>query len=84
MWRSRCYEYYDGFHNLLMELYFDPRTGQIMCRDTGRLTSIRMRAGYITHGSLEYYYIYEESDMEPAYCLELDHNGGPPVLVIYS
>ncbi len=31
-----------------MELYFDPRTGQIMCRDTGRLTSIRMRAGLFT------------------------------------
>jgi len=49
--------------------------------DEGRLV---YRYGYITHGSLEYYYIYEESDMEPAYCLELDHNGGPPVLVIYS
>lgn len=30
--------------------------------------------GYITHGSLEYYYIYED-DM-PAYCLCLDYNGG--------
>lgn len=30
--------------------------------------------GYITHGSLEYYYIYE--DDTPAYCLCLDYNGG--------
>ena len=30
--------------------------------------------GYITHGSLEYYYIYE--DDTPTYCLCLDYNGG--------
>lgn len=31
-------------------------------------------SGYITHGGLEYYYVYKD-DM-PAYCLCLDYNGG--------
>lgn len=31
--------------------------------------------GYITHGSLEYFYIYgEKSDARPDYCLVIDHN----------
>lgn len=29
---------------------------------------------YITHGSLDYYYIYEEDETVPSYCLALDHN----------
>ncbi|MDE7321144.1 MAG: hypothetical protein K2N73_00175 [Lachnospiraceae bacterium] len=32
--------------------------------------------GYITHGSLEYYYLYQDDHEKPAYCLELDHNLG--------
>lgn len=32
--------------------------------------------GYITHGKLEYYYIYENEEEKPAYCLILDHNVG--------
>ena len=32
--------------------------------------------GYITHGALEYYYIYEGEGKNPAYCLEIDHNLG--------
>lgn len=32
--------------------------------------------GYITHGALEYYYIYEGEGKKPAYCLEVDHNVG--------
>ena len=37
-------------------------------------------SGYITHGWLEYYYIYEDGDGgsadQPAYVLEIDHNMG--------
>ncbi len=37
-------------------------------------------SGYITHGFLEYYYIYEDGDGriadQPAYVLEIDHNMG--------
>ncbi len=29
---------------------------------------------YITHGSLDYYYIYTDDSQDPAYCLEIDHN----------
>lgn len=32
--------------------------------------------GYVTHGKLEYYYIYEDEGAQPVYCLELDYNGG--------
>ncbi len=32
--------------------------------------------GYITHGKLEYYYIYTNEGDKPAYCLTLDHNVG--------
>lgn len=32
--------------------------------------------GYITHGDLEYYYIYEDEGEIPAYCLMIDHNMG--------
>lgn len=39
-------------------------------------------SGYITHGWLEYYYIYEDGDGgiadRPAYVLEIDHNMGCP------
>lgn len=31
---------------------------------------------YITHGSLEYYYIYDDAGREPAYALYLDNNLG--------
>lgn len=31
--------------------------------------------GYITHGSLEYYYIYTDNSKKPAYCLCLDWAG---------
>lgn len=33
-------------------------------------------SGYITHGYIEYYYIYEDESNKPAYCLYLDHNSG--------
>lgn len=31
---------------------------------------------YVTHGSVDYYYIYEEESEIPAYCLIIDHNTG--------
>ncbi len=31
---------------------------------------------YITHGSLNWYYIYEDDDKIPEYVLYMDHNGG--------
>lgn len=34
------------------------------------------KKGYITHGSLEYYYFYNGKGKKPAYCLILDHNLG--------
>lgn len=41
--------------------------------------------GYITHGSLLYYYFYEDSGRKPKFCLELDDNLGYyiPVMVKY-
>lgn len=33
-------------------------------------------SGYITHGELEYYYIYEDEGKMPAYCLCIDYGGG--------
>lgn len=33
-------------------------------------------SGYITHGELEYYYIYEGKKDIPKYCLQIDHNMG--------
>lgn len=31
---------------------------------------------YVTHGSVDYYYIYEEEGEIPVYCLIIDHNTG--------
>lgn len=42
--------------------------------------------GYITHGHLEYYYIYTDNEMIPTYCLCLDymHNSKVPDFTIYT
>ena len=42
--------------------------------------------GYITHGHLEYYYIYTGNEMTPTYCLCLDDNLGAkyPDFTIYT
>ncbi|MDE7477663.1 MAG: hypothetical protein K2M91_06905, partial [Lachnospiraceae bacterium] len=42
--------------------------------------------GYITHGMLEYYYIYEDESEKPAYLLELDYDLGYaiPSIVHYN
>lgn len=41
--------------------------------------------GYITHGSLLYYYLYDDEGRKPKYCLKLDDNLGYyiPVMVQY-
>ena len=41
--------------------------------ENGRVT---YENGYITHGELEYYYIYGDEGEKPLYCLALDHNAG--------
>ena len=40
---------------------------------------------YITHGSIEYYYIYDGDNMQPKCCLSLDQNMGysVPEMIIY-
>lgn len=40
------------------------------------LGRVEYERAYITHGSLEYYYIYTDESDEPAYSLYLDHNLG--------
>ena len=42
--------------------------------------------GYITHGSLDYFYIYEGNSSVPKYCLTLDfmNESWMPVLVEYN
>ena len=33
-------------------------------------------SAYITHGSLDYFFIYTDGSCRPAYCLQLDNNLG--------
>lgn len=37
---------------------------------------VAYESGYITHGFVEYYYIYEDESDKPTYCLYLDYNLG--------
>ena len=53
-----------GTHDSSWDSYFDTQ---------GRVCYER---GYLTHGSQEYYYIYTDDGMSPAYCLYLDENCG--------
>lgn len=43
------------------------------------------RYEYITHGSFDYYYIYDGKEMEPEYCLCIDWNLSSPVteMIVY-
>lgn len=47
---------------------------------------VSFETGYVTHGKLEYYYLYEDGGEQPVYCLELDYNGGYviPELIRYK
>lgn len=47
-----------------LESYYD---------ESGRVV---YESGYITHGQLEYYYIYKDEGDKPEYLLEIDYNGG--------
>lgn len=68
-----------GHHHILFST-----TRQWQCSLYDEQERLVYRSAYITHGSLEYYYIYNGNHREPAYCLEFDHGGGPPVLVVYD
>lgn len=57
----RNYFVYDTF-NSAVQGYYDTQ---------GRLVH---EQGYITHGSVDYYYIYQENARTPAYYLYIDHN----------
>lgn len=37
---------------------------------------IIFESGYITHGELQYFYIYEDEEKMPTYCLCIDYNAG--------
>lgn len=50
--------------NCTMHIYYD------------ELQRIKYESNYITHGSMEYYYIYENNGNKPSYCLVLDDNLG--------
>lgn len=53
-----------GTTNCNMNLYYD------------ELERIKYESDYITHGSIEYYYIYKDNSKKPSYCLSLDDNLG--------
>lgn len=40
------------------------------------LERIKYESDYVTHGHLEYYYIYKNNDKNPSYCLGLDYSHG--------
>lgn len=48
--------------------------------ETGRITYIH---SYITHGSLDYFFIYEDDGAVPAYGVVIDHNPGMDDGVLY-
>lgn len=50
-------------------------TGQTQSGDYDEQGRLVFWYGYITHGAMEKYYIYEGSSMEPEYCLSLDWGG---------
>lgn len=53
-----------GTTNCSMNIYYD------------ELQRIKYESNYITHGTLEYYYIYENNSNKPSYWLALDDNLG--------
>lgn len=61
--RKKCY--YNGF------LFETTRQSETCYYDSEERLSFT--SAYITHGRLEYYYIYADDDKEPSYCLILDH-----------
>lgn len=68
-----------GHHHILFGT-----TKQWQCSDYDEQERLVYRSAYITHGSLEYFYIYEGDSPNPSYCMEFDYNGHPPILVVYD
>lgn len=69
--------------------YHDPRCFSTTCQsqrvyydESGRPA---YRYEYITHGSFDYYYIYDGQEEEPKYCLCIDWNLSSPVteMIVY-
>lgn len=50
--------------NCSMNFYYD------------ELQRIKYESNYITHGSIEHYYIYKNNGNKPSYCLILDYSHG--------
>ncbi len=79
---TRTLEHRGLWHNF--SLTGSPRAHDSWYDEQGRLCC---EEGYITHGSLDYYYIYRDGSMAPAYCLYVDHYGDSqetyPVLIRY-
>lgn len=68
----RCREYFQndylfGSYQQFQESHFD------------ELSRVSYEQCYVTHGEVEYYYIYEGDNPEPSYCLFLDHDIGPSI-----
>jgi hypothetical protein len=79
---TRTLEHRGLWHNF--SLTGSPRAYDSWYDEQGRLCC---EEGYITHGSLDYYYIYRDGSMAPVYCLYVDHYGDSletyPVLIRY-
>lgn len=68
-----------GHHHILFG-----STYQWQCSDYDEQERLVYRSAYITHGTLEYFYIYKGDSPNPSYCMEFDYNGHPPMLVAYD
>lgn len=60
-------------------------TFQSQYSDYDELGRLVFRYGYITHGSLDYYYIYEDEGEKPRYCISFDDGLGYvlPSMTVY-
>lgn len=68
-----------GHHDILFGT-----TYQWQCSDYDEQERLVYRSAYITHGTLEYFYIYKGDSPNPSYCMEFDYNGHPPMLIAYD
>ncbi|MBD5461557.1 MAG: hypothetical protein HDR24_00640 [Lachnospiraceae bacterium] len=62
----------DYFHNPI----YEATTFQSLHSFYDKEERLVYEDGYITHGSLDHYYIYDGEEKEPSYYLEIDHNLG--------
>lgn len=68
-----------GHHHILFGTAY-----QWQCSEYDEQERLVYRSAYITHGTLEYFYIYDGDSLKPSYCLEFDYGGSPPMLVAYE